>query len=105
LPHFLAIDLAIVRERDGSLAPRLIELQGFSSLYGMQMVQSGIWSEVSAGVHGALLGAHAGVLPGAPAQDHPRRRGARGGDPPRPRPGEPEDGPRLPRHGAPARGA
>jgi len=52
LPHFLAIDLAIVRERDGSLAPRLIELQGFSSLYGMQMVQSGIWSEVCAGMPG-----------------------------------------------------
>ncbi|HKQ98698.1 MAG TPA: hypothetical protein VJV75_12550, partial [Candidatus Polarisedimenticolia bacterium] len=52
LPHFLAIDLAIVRGRDGDLEPRLIELQGFSSLYGMQMVQSGIWSEVCAGIPG-----------------------------------------------------
>ncbi len=52
LPHFLAIDLAIVRDRDGTLAPRLIELQGFSSLYGMQMVQSGIWSEICAGMPG-----------------------------------------------------
>jgi len=52
LPHFLAIDLAIVRDPDGSLAPRLIELQGFSSLYGMQMVQSGIWSEVCASIPG-----------------------------------------------------
>ena len=52
LPHFLAIDLAIVRDPDGSLAPRLIELQGFSSLYGMQMVQSGIWSEVCSGIPG-----------------------------------------------------
>src|SRR5262245_51869825 len=31
-PQFVAIDLAIVREADGALAPRLIELQGFSSL-------------------------------------------------------------------------
>lgn len=52
LPHFLAIDLAIVRDARGELAPRLIELQGFSSLYGMQMVQSGIWSEVCAGIPG-----------------------------------------------------
>jgi hypothetical protein len=52
LPHFLAIDLAIVRGRSGDLEPRLIELQGFSSLYGMQLVQGGIWSEVAAALPG-----------------------------------------------------
>ncbi len=52
LPHFLAIDLAIVRGRSGELEPRLIELQGFSSLYGMQLVQGGIWSEVAATLPG-----------------------------------------------------
>src|SRR5262249_49673501 len=52
LPHFLAIDLGIVRGEDGSLEPRLIELQGFSSLYGMQLVQSGIWGEVLATIPG-----------------------------------------------------
>ena len=52
LPHFLAIDLGIVRGEDGTLEPRLIELQGFSSLYGMQLVQGGIWSEVLASIPG-----------------------------------------------------
>ena len=33
---FLQIDFAIVRGEDGELAPRLIELQGFPSLYGFQ---------------------------------------------------------------------
>jgi hypothetical protein len=52
LPHFLAIDLAIVRDPEGKLRPRLIELQGFSSLYGMQLVQGGIWGEILAGIPG-----------------------------------------------------
>ncbi|HET6371953.1 MAG TPA: hypothetical protein VFG76_01510 [Candidatus Polarisedimenticolia bacterium] len=52
LPHFLAIDLGIVRGNGGELEPRLIELQGFSSLYGMQLVQSGIWGEVLASIPG-----------------------------------------------------
>jgi hypothetical protein len=52
LPHFLAIDLGIVRGAGGALEPRLIELQGFSSLYGMQLVQSGIWGEVLASIPG-----------------------------------------------------
>src|SRR3954470_1760935 len=33
---FLQVDFAIVRGEDGELAPRLIELQGFPSLYGFQ---------------------------------------------------------------------
>ncbi len=33
---FLQIDFAIVRGEDGELTPRLIELQGFPSLYGFQ---------------------------------------------------------------------
>jgi hypothetical protein len=56
LPHFLAIDLGIVRGESGELEPRLIELQGFSSLYGMQLVQGGVWSEVL------------GSIPGMPSQ-------------------------------------
>lgn len=52
LPHFLAIDLGIVRGAEGGLEPRLIELQGFSSLYGMQLVQGGIWGEVAASIPG-----------------------------------------------------
>src|SRR5262245_58108411 len=52
LPHFLAIDLGIVRGANGALEPRLIELQGFASLYGMQLVQGGIWGEVLASIPG-----------------------------------------------------
>jgi len=52
LPHFLAIDLAICRDERGELVPRLIELQGFASLYGMQLVQGEIWGEVAAGIPG-----------------------------------------------------
>jgi hypothetical protein len=50
LPHFNSIDLAIAQDEAGRLVPRLIELQGFSSLYGMQLVQSEIWGEVLAGI-------------------------------------------------------
>ena len=52
LPQCVAIDLAIVQEQDGSLAPRLIELQGFPSLYAMELVQAEIWSEVLASMPG-----------------------------------------------------
>jgi hypothetical protein len=33
---FLAIDFAVCRDQDGTLTPRLIELQGFPSLFGYQ---------------------------------------------------------------------
>lgn len=36
-PHFLAFDFAICRDQGGTLVPRLIELQGFPSLYAFQM--------------------------------------------------------------------
>jgi hypothetical protein len=52
LPHFLAIDLAIVRGPEGALEPRLVELQAFSSLYGMELVQGEIWGEVLASIPG-----------------------------------------------------
>jgi hypothetical protein len=52
LPQCVAIDFAIVRDADGALAPRLIELQGFPSLYAMQLIQAEIWSEVLSGIPG-----------------------------------------------------
>src|SRR5262249_38365090 len=51
-PEFVAIDLAIARGDDGALTPRLIELQGFASLYAMQLVQGEIWGEVLASMPG-----------------------------------------------------
>lgn len=35
-PHFLIIDFAVCRQDNGELAPQLIELQGFPSLYSFQ---------------------------------------------------------------------
>jgi hypothetical protein len=52
LPQCVAIDFAIVQDADGSLAPRLIELQGFPSLYAMQLIQAEIWGEVLASIPG-----------------------------------------------------
>ncbi len=37
-PNFMTADFAFVREEDGSLAPRLVELQAFPSVYGYQAV-------------------------------------------------------------------
>jgi len=52
LPHMVVVDFAIVRDARGELAPRLIECQGFPSLYGMQVVMGDVWSEVLAGMPG-----------------------------------------------------
>lgn len=52
LPHFLAVDFAVTRGTGGALEPRLIELQGFSSLYGMEAFQSAIWGELVAAMPG-----------------------------------------------------
>jgi hypothetical protein len=52
LPQFVAIDFAIVIDDAGNLAPRLIELQGFASLYAMQLVQGEIWGECLASLPG-----------------------------------------------------
>jgi hypothetical protein len=35
--HFIALDFGICREADGSIVPKLIELQGFPSLFGFQL--------------------------------------------------------------------
>ncbi len=45
LPSFAQLDFAIVREEDGSLGPRLIELQGFPSLTAMQVIQCDAWRD------------------------------------------------------------
>jgi len=35
-PHFLTADFALVRDADGKLVPRLVEIQAFPSVYGYQ---------------------------------------------------------------------
>jgi hypothetical protein len=36
-PHFIALDFGICKDKNGQIVPKLIELQGFPSLYGFQM--------------------------------------------------------------------
>ena len=52
LPSFSQIDFALVRLPDGSLAPRLIELQGFPSLTAMQVFMRDVWAESLSGIDG-----------------------------------------------------
>lgn len=45
-PNFLTADFALVREPDGSLQPRLVEIQAFPSVYGYQSVLAAGYREV-----------------------------------------------------------
>src|SRR5664280_1998726 len=45
-PHFLTADFALVRSPDGGLAPRLVEIQAFPSVYGFQAVCSATYREI-----------------------------------------------------------
>jgi hypothetical protein len=38
MPHFMTVDFGLVRAADGTLQPRLVELQAFPSIYGFQDV-------------------------------------------------------------------
>ena len=52
LPSLAQVDFAIVKGRDGRLAPRLIELQGFPSLSAFEVLQSDAWNEALSCVEG-----------------------------------------------------
>jgi hypothetical protein len=45
-PHFLTADFALVRSSGGNLEPRLVEIQGFPSVYAYQAVLSQTYREV-----------------------------------------------------------
>ena len=51
LPNFTQIDFAVVRE-NGTLVPKLIELQGFPSLTSMQVIQRDAWRDALATIPG-----------------------------------------------------
>ena len=36
-PHFIALDFGVCKDENGNIVPKLIELQGFPSLYGFQV--------------------------------------------------------------------
>jgi hypothetical protein len=38
-PHFIALDFGVCKDEKGNIVPKLIELQGFPSLYGFQVKQ------------------------------------------------------------------
>ena len=44
-PTFLQVDFGLVRAADGSLQPRLVELQAFASLYGFQLAMADAYRE------------------------------------------------------------
>jgi hypothetical protein len=52
LPTFAALDFATVRAADGTLVPRLVELQGFPSLLAFETMQGDAWSTELATVPG-----------------------------------------------------
>jgi hypothetical protein len=45
-PLFLQADFGLVREPDGSLEPKLVEIQGFPSVYGFQAALAKLYREV-----------------------------------------------------------
>ena len=52
LPNLAQVDFAVVRAADGSLVPKLIELQGFPSLTSLQIVQRDVWKDTLAKMDG-----------------------------------------------------
>jgi len=45
-PHFIALDFGVCKDADGNIVPKLIELQGFPSLYGFQTYLADSYQDV-----------------------------------------------------------
>src|SRR6201995_2427618 len=45
-PHFLALDFGVCKDESGNIVPKLIELQGFPSLFGFQSVIGDAYKDV-----------------------------------------------------------
>jgi hypothetical protein len=52
LPNLAQVDFAVVRAEDGTLVPKLIELQGFPSLTSLQVIQRDAWKDALAQMDG-----------------------------------------------------
>ena len=50
LPSFAVVDFAAVRAPDGSLEPKLVELQGFPSLFAFEAMQRDAWAAAMADI-------------------------------------------------------
>jgi hypothetical protein len=55
LPNLAQVDFAVVRAADGTLVPKLIELQGFPSLTSLQVIQRDVWKDTLAQMEGLDL--------------------------------------------------
>lgn len=55
LPSLAQVDFAVVRANDGTLVPKLIELQGFPSLTSLQIIQRDAWKDTLAQMDGLDL--------------------------------------------------
>src|ERR1700753_362435 len=45
-PHFIALDFGVCSDENGNIVPKLIELQGFPSLYGFQVKLADTYADV-----------------------------------------------------------
>ncbi|SDE46724.1 hypothetical protein SAMN05216464_106247 [Mucilaginibacter pineti] len=45
-PHFIALDFGVCKDDAGNIVPKLIELQGFPSLYGFQVLMGDAYKDV-----------------------------------------------------------
>jgi len=45
-PHFIALDFGVCKDKQGNIVPKLIELQGFPSLYGFQASLGDAYKEI-----------------------------------------------------------
>jgi hypothetical protein len=52
LPAFALIDFAVARDASGALVPRLIELQGFPSLFALKTLHAELWQQELATIPG-----------------------------------------------------
>jgi hypothetical protein len=52
LPNLAQVDFAVVRDANGALVPKLIELQGFPSLTSLQVIQRDAWKDALATLDG-----------------------------------------------------
>jgi hypothetical protein len=52
-PHFMTVDFGLVRDAEGELQPKLVELQAFPSIFGYQVVLAQTYRDVF-GIDGSL---------------------------------------------------
>ncbi|SEP30926.1 hypothetical protein [Mucilaginibacter sp. OK283] len=45
-PHFIALDFGVCKDEYGNIVPKLIEMQGFPSLYGFQVLLGDVYADV-----------------------------------------------------------